>query len=169
MATVMMARNPKRCSQVYSRFSHMMSSGSGASKMSRAYRFLQASGGRCQQQRILLARGSTSGMGQLLLCRPLETALSAAHAAAVTTSGRSQLLLPVNMPSPPGTWCSREVQHQQPRAACSCAEAWLSRRRPDAGSPCAAAARATSCWRTQMQAQQPRSAQCCPNPDILAS
>ena len=42
--------------------------------MSRAYRFLQASGGRCQQQRILLAQGSTSGMGQLLLRRPQETA-----------------------------------------------------------------------------------------------
>ena len=120
--------------------------------MSRAYRFLQAPGGRCHQQHTSFPQGSTSGTGRLPLHRHRVAAvisstqvfLKAAQAArggcpctgtewppssaalaapAVRTSSKGQLLLPVHMPSQSGTRRTRGLQHQQPRTACCCAKA----------------------------------------------
>ena len=180
MATVMMARSPKRCSQVYSRFSHKMSSGSGASKMSRAYRFLQAPGGRCHQQHTSFPRqhkrhgaaapaqapsgrrhqqhtsfpqGSTSGTGRLPLHR---------HRVAAVISSASCSCSSHKQQGPAAPACShaftvRHSAHQgvAAPAAKNClllckGSGLVVQTPPDAERYCAAEHTA-SCWRTHMQ------------------
>ena len=153
MATVMMARSPKRCSQVYSRFSHKMSSGSGASKMSRAYRFLQAPGGRRHQQHTSFPQGSTSGTGRLPLHR---------HRVAAVISSASCSCSSHKQQGPAAPACShaftvRHSAHQgvAAPAAKNClllckGSGLVVQTPPDAESPCAAEHTA-SCWRTHMQ------------------